>query len=42
MEKIKKRVLRVILNDYESNYEERLAKIGQPLMYICKRRDIAL
>ena len=42
IEKIQKRALRVILNDYQSSYDELLDKIDQPLMYISRFRNIVL
>ena len=42
IEKIQKRALRVILNDYQSSYDELLDKIDQPLMYISRLRNIVL
>ena len=42
IEKIQKRALRVILNDYQSSYDELLDKIDQPLMYISRLRNIVM
>ena len=42
VEKIQKRALRVILNDYTSSYEELLVKSGQPLLFISRLRAIVL
>ena len=40
MEKIQKRALRVILNDYDSSYGELLDNIDQLLRYIWRLRYI--
>ena len=40
VEKIQKRALRVILNDYSSTYKELLEKSGQPLMFVSRLRAI--
>ena len=42
VEKIKKRVLRVILNDYDSTYDELLQKTGQSLMYTSRWDQLSL
>ena len=41
VEKIQKRALRVIMNDYESSYQDLLIKSGQPLMFVSRLRSIA-
>ena len=42
VEKIQKRALRVILNDYESTYDDILQNTGQSLMYTYRLRSIVL
>ena len=42
VERVQKRALRVVLNDYKSTYEELLMKAGQPLMFISRLKTIAL
>ena len=42
LEKIQKRALRIIYNDYESNYNDLLEKVGRPLLYVARLRSLAL
>ena len=42
LEKLQKRALRIIFNDYESNYDTLLQRSGRPLLYVSRLRAVAL
>ena len=42
LEKIQKRALRIIFNDFESNYDALLKRADRPLLYVSRLRAVAL
>ena len=42
MDKIQKRALRVVLNDYESSYKDLLQEVNRPTLYVSRMKTIAI
>ena len=42
MEKIQKRALRVVLNDYQASYQDLLNEVSCPTLYVSRMKAIAI
>ena len=42
MEKIQKRALRVVLNDYQASYQDLLDEVSRPTLYVSHLKAIAI
>ena len=42
MEKIQKRALRVVLNDYQASYQDLLDEVSRPTLYVSRMKAIAI